>query len=75
MHWLMGVWLVLIVGIAGFAAGAIMMDYEHLNRAPKVVTKIVVERVEVPVVRTEREVCSPGSTSNARRPHQYLERP
>ena len=68
MHWLVGVWLVLLVGIVGFIAGVLKTDYEYNQRPPQVVTKVIVERVEV---------CPPdqGSTSDARRPHQYLERP
>jgi len=68
MHWLVGVWLVLLVGIVGFLAGVLKTDYEYNQRPPQVVTKVVVERVEV---------CSPSSTPEGvtRRPHQYLERP
>jgi hypothetical protein len=65
MHWLVGVWLVLLVGIVGFIAGVLKTDYEYNQRPPQVVTKVVVERVEVV------KECPPPSTYR----HQYRERP
>lgn len=76
MKGLVMVYLFVLGVVLGAIVAIIYVDAEYAKRPPQVVTKIVVERVEVehpcPMMRTEGEVKAPVSPP---RPHQYLERP